>query len=384
MNKLLFISFILLTALLSACIDPYYPEIDKYENTLAVDGLITSDSGPYFVRLQYAATIYTPEINPIENASVYITDDLGNIEYFQETDPGVYSNSSTDFKGTVGRSYLLTISLSENKIYQSGWEKLSAPVGIDSVYAELENYVDPSLPYTLSGYQFYVDTKEVISDTTFLIWRLESTYKYNSAYKCWDIFAGKILPFPKSDSLFTCWKTEMVPKIIVGSTKSSSKKQLLRYPLHYVSGEGRELSVRYSVFVNQYVVSETVYDYWKSVRDQNEIQGSLYTQQPYQIRGNMININNPDEPVIGCFAAAGVAKRRVYYNRPEIEFNYDICVIHDADYEDMRNIWGSRPWEWPIYLSRDANHHLFNPQQWCIDCRQKGGKLERPDFWSDY
>ncbi|HEY9114456.1 MAG TPA: DUF4249 domain-containing protein [Bacteroidales bacterium] len=381
-SKLLFL-FVFLTVIVNACVDRYYPEIDKYNDTLAIDGLITTDPGPYFIKLQLASTIYHPVLNPLSNAEVSVADDLGNIEFFEETEPGVYSSTSPDFRGIAGRSYQLTVTLSENNIYQSSWEKISAPLGIDSVYAELENHIDPNVPYSLSGYQFYVDTKEASTDTTFLLWRLQSTYKYNSDYKCWHVYVGKIELFPKPDSLFTCWKTEMVPEIIVGTTKSSYGNQLKRYPLHYVSGEGRELTLRYSVLVNQLVVSGTVYNYWKSIRDQNEIQGTLYTQQPYQIRGNIVNINNPEEPVIGCFTAAGIAKKRVYYNSPDIDYNYEICIVHEADYENMRNLRGSSPTEWPIYLSMDENHIKFYPEQRCIDCRERGGQLEKPDFWID-
>jgi len=383
MNNPKIIWLFLILVFVSACTDTYYPEIDKYENTLVIDGLISSEPGPYFVHLQLAATIYYPVFNPVANATVFVTDNLGNVENFKETENGIYSNVSPDFQGMAGRSYQLTVILAENKIYQSSWEKLSEPLGIDSVYAELETSIDPNIPYTLSGYQFYINTKESTSDSTYLFWRLKSTYKYNSDYKCRYTYEGRIKLFPNPDSLRTCWKTETVSKIIVGSTESSKGNQLIRFPLHFVSGEGRDLSVRYSVLVNQYVVSKKVYNYWKAVRDQNEIQGSLYTQQPYQIRGNMLNINNPDEPVIGCFAAAGLTTKRVYYNRPNLNFNYDICIPHQGDYDRMRLLSDSDPQEWPIYLSTDVNFAIFYPNQDCIDCRQSGGDLEKPDFWID-
>lgn len=383
MNRTHYFLFLLLAGIVSSCVDPYYPELDKYENTLAVDGLITSGNGPYFVRLQVATTIYKPIYQPVSNATVYITDNLGNSEEFVETEPGLYSNINPDYQGIVGRSYQLTVSLSDDNTYQSGWETIEPPLGIDSVYAELEYHIDPVYPYTLSGYQFYVDTKQAVADSIYILWRMQSTYQYHADYKCTDMYIGRIVPFPKSDSLFTCWKTKMVPEIVVGTTSSRNSNQLIRYPLHYVSGEDRDLSLRYSVLVNQYVVSETVYNYWKSLRDQNEIQGSLYSQQPYQIRGNVRNINNAEEAVFGGFAAAGIAQKRVFYNNPGIEFNYEICIINDADYEDMKNLRASKPYEWPIYLSRDVNHRLFYPQQRCIDCRMRGGQLEKPDFWID-
>lgn len=380
MKKIL---IIFIAAFVSSCVDPYWPDIDKYKNTIAVDGLIDNEPGPYFIRLQQSTTVYYPEFSPISNAVVYVTDDLGNVEEFLETEKGVYSNASPDFQGIIGRSYQLSVLLSETQVYQSSWEKIQSPLGIDSIYTEIESQIDPNIPYNLIGYQFYVDTKAANNDSTYLIWRLGQTYKFQSSFQCHYIYNGSIKPFPSPDSLMTCWKTEKVPGIFIGSTKNSKENRLIRYPLHYVSTEGRELSIRYSVIINQYVINESVYNYWKALQEQNDIQGSLYTQQPYQIRGNMQNSSNPEEPVAGSFVTAGVSSKRIYFDRPSLNFNYSICELGDADYMNMMDLSGLPPSFWPIYLTMDANNRRAFPNQDCIDCRQSGGELEKPDFWTD-
>lgn len=382
MKKRLII-FIFIAGIFSACTDPYWPEIDKYVNNLAIDGLIDNEAGPYYVRLQLSTTVYYPKFNPLSNATVFVTDDLGNVEQFYESENGVYTNASPTFQGKIGRSYQLTVSVSEGQVYQSSWEKIQEPMGIESVYADIEDRIEPSLPYNLVGYQFYIDTKKSLNDSTYLIWRLESTYKYKADFKCWHYYDGTIQRLPKADSLMTCWKTEIVPKVLIGSTQSSNENQLLRYPLHFVSTEGRELAIRYSILVNQYVVNQSVYNYWNAVQHQNDIQGDLYTQQPYQIKGNLYNINNPEEPVAGCFVAAGVSKKRVFYDKPPLKFNYSVCVLGEADYENMANLSTSQPSEWPIYLTMGPGYAIAYPNQECVDCRKSGGKLEKPDFWTD-
>jgi len=373
----------IITVAIGSCVDHYWPDLDKYKNTLAVDGLIDNEPGPYYIRLQLSTTVYYPEYRPLGGATVFVTDNLGNVEEFIETEEGVYTNASPDFQGITGRSYQLTISLSETEVYHSHWETIPEALGIDSVYAEVEDHIDPNVPYNLFGYQFYIDTDIADDDSTYLIWRLEHTYKFESDFKCHFIYAGSIVPFPNTDSLKKCWKTEKVPGILIGSTKNSNENQLSRFPLHYVSTEGRELSIRYSVLVKQYTVSENVYIYWKSLQDQNDIQGSFYTQQPYQIRGNIQNINNPDETVAGCFVAAGVSRKRLYFNRPSLKFNYPICELGEVDYKNMMDLSGLPSSYWPIYLTMDVANHTAFPNQECIDCRQSGGTLEKPDFWID-
>jgi len=49
----------------------------------------------------------------------------------------------------------------------------------------------------------------------------------------------------------------------------------------------------------------------------------------------------------------------------------------------MMDLSGLPPSYWPVYLTNDANGITVYPNQECIDCRQSGGKLEQPDFWTD-
>jgi hypothetical protein len=59
--------FLLIMALLVAvasCIDEYWPELDKYEHLLVVDGLITDDPGPYLIRLSLTSNVKDPKQIP--------------------------------------------------------------------------------------------------------------------------------------------------------------------------------------------------------------------------------------------------------------------------------------------------------------------------------
>jgi len=154
-------------------------------------------------------------------------------------------------------------------------------------------------------------------------------------------------------------------------------------PLHFVSTEGRELSIRYSLKITQHTITADAFTYWNNLQKQNENQGALYANQPYQIHGNVQNINNPDEPVMGYFMAAGISEMRVYVNRPTFTFHYWICQLTQADYEAVGDLRFTRYNDWPIYLTRDNNGTLAWPDERCLDCREKGGTISKPDFWED-
>lgn len=377
------IIFILFASIISSCTEPFWPEIDKYEGALVIDGMITNEPGPYFIRLQSTAPLNNPAIKPFSGAEVLISDDLGNIEFFHEVEEGLYTNTSVDFQGIIGRSYQLTVALAENKTYVSSWEKLPPPVEINSVYAEIE-YHEAVEEEVFPGYQFYVDTREATSDTTYLLWRVESTYKYTSTFQIFFYYDGNLHPFSDFDSLKTCYLTESVPMLNTYKLVNSTTNKLSRFPLFFVSTEDKKLSIRYSALVKQLSLTETAYNYWNRLEQQDEIQGTLYTQQPYQIRGNMHSSQNTNEPVMGCFLVAGISSQRLFVDRPfGVEFYYGECELRQDNFEDYgRRRWLERQY-YPYYVTQTDAGARAIPDEYCADCRDSGGKIEKPEYWID-
>ncbi|HEY9115225.1 MAG TPA: DUF4249 domain-containing protein [Bacteroidales bacterium] len=382
MKKNLFI-LIFLASLLASCTDLYWPEIDKYEGALVVDGMLTNEPGPYTIRLQTTTPLRSPAIKPLSDAEVMITDELGNIEFFHETESGVYTNNSPDFQGKIGHSYQLTVAIADNKTYISSWEKLPPPIEINSVYAEIE-YHEVAEDETYPGYQFYIDTDEASTDTTYLLWRAESTYKYKSTFQIFFYYDGNLHPFSDFDSLQTCYLTNPVPMLNTYKLVNSDENKVNRFPLFFVSTEDKKLSIRYSALVKQLSLTETTYNYWSSLQKQEDIQGSLYTNQPYQIRGNMKNLESDDEPVMGCFLVAGISQKRIFVDRPfGVQFFYGECELRQSNFEDYgRRRFLERQY-YPYYVTQTDAGARAIPDEYCADCRDSGGKIEKPEFWID-
>jgi hypothetical protein len=376
----IFVSFIMIVS----CVDRYWPVIDKYENSLVVDGIISDEPGPYTIRLSLASKVYNPVVQKLSGAIVTVVDQLNNVEIFEESDPGSYTNTDPDFKGVIGNSYQLNIVTKNGNHYQSSFEKLQKPVEIEAVYTEPELHEEVGYNYFISGLQFYIDTKPTDEDSVYLMWKLSSTYKYDADFKARYYYTGTLKVFPNSDSLTTCFKTEKLPEIYSIDFNTLTDNKLTKYPLNYVSTEDRRLSIRYSQLTKQYRITENAFNYWNSVKEQNDQESSLYSIQPYQIRGNIINPDNADEPVMGCFIVAGVSSKRIFIDRPStIEFNYPICTISPNDIDAVADIFHSSPEEWPLYLTYTNTYQLAYPNQDCIDCRKSGGTFDKPEFWID-
>ena len=130
-----YIIYTILILLLISCQKPYYPDnLDSGKNIPVVQGWIYNTPGPYEVTLFWASPFGNQQINPINDAVVYISDDYGNREQLTMTMPGHYFTSIDGIRGTPGHTYSLRIELSDGNIYESNPEKMNEIIEGDTLY----------------------------------------------------------------------------------------------------------------------------------------------------------------------------------------------------------------------------------------------------------
>jgi hypothetical protein len=110
----------------------------------------------------------------------------------------------------------------------------------------------------------------------------------------------------------------------------------------------------------------------------------LYSKQPFQIRGNISNIADSKEIVLGQFMVAGVSEKRVFVDKPPapVKMRFPKCEFTDDVYQNFGAIFEFPPSSWPMFATRGPKGNAL-PNQWCMDCRESGGVIEKPDFWID-
>lgn len=133
---LLFLSVLMLA--LASCETVVDLDLEQGKPTLAVEAIVTDVSKKNFVKLTMS-TPYAGEIpEPVTDAKVTITDDVGNSVAFLHTAEGLYQPAH-EFRGKVGRHYTLTIEALGNT-YQA------------------VSYLSPVPPITKLSYR-YIDGK---------------------------------------------------------------------------------------------------------------------------------------------------------------------------------------------------------------------------------
>ena len=377
------VNIILLGVLLIplACVDKYWPEINNYDNLLVVDGMITNGGDSTIVNLSRSGDVNNEIIDPVTNAKVSISSLLGEEATLGEIQPGKYLLTDSLFNKEIGNSYQLTIVLKNGEVYESKFGELLEPSTIDSVYGEIEYKDINQQGYTPQGLQFYIDNSSPQSDTSFYLWRLWQTYKYSATFTLDYLWEGKFTPVYNPDSLQICWRTKRVSEIFTYSTKFLDDTRLRKYPLVFTNTDTKMLSIRYSLLVEQINISEEDFNYWDALRQQEANQGNLYSYHPVQIRGNIRNINNEDEVVLGNFTVGSISRKRIFVNRPPLTFYFTVCT---PDFDGMMFIGGYGPDDWPVYITDVPGQGMaMGTSDVCFDCRLEGGSLSPPDFWVD-
>jgi len=373
----------LLLLLVQACIDPYEPDINETQEVMVIDGMISDRPGLYKVRVSMSTPYTDPVFNPVGGCVVSVSDNQGNMEFYQESwlEAGVYEAWLDEPFLGVGKSYSLQVVHPSNRIYVSDYDTLLSCPPVDSVYYihEVSGGTDPDDVW--QGLQFYNDVRGFEGGARNYRWRATATWEYHAPNSPQYIrYRAQNIPVTL-DTVHICYLTETIETVYAASTRLLSENNIYKNKLHYVSDQSPRLSERYSLLVEQHSLTDQAYNYWEKLAAQSANSASLYETQPTSSQGNIYNINWPDEKVLGCFYATQVQDKRIFVEKDELDFyvaayncRLDTLVdnssfIYDKYYYliSLQPLGPGPPW--------------LGGLRKCFDCTEWGGENEVPDFW---
>ncbi|NJN28478.1 MAG: DUF4249 domain-containing protein [Cyclobacteriaceae bacterium] len=235
------------------------------------------------------------------------------------------------------------------------------------------------------GAQVYIDTHDPDNNTWYYRWEWQETWEFRTPYNSYIYYDEGEIKLREED-INTCWKSGRSTSIEVATSKNLSSDHISDYPIHFVSAKTDRLNFRYSMLVKQFALSEESYVFWNEMKKFTETLGTLFDPQPSVIKGNIHNVADDKEIVIGYFDASEVKEQRIFIRNsdlPSIRFpNYfssceDTIVSEDmipamlatnymlvAEEMDMTGL--------PVYLFSTAG---------CVDCTKYGTNV-KPPFWN--
>lgn len=257
-----------------SCIDPINLDLDTGKTNLVVFGWITNESKSYEIKLSRSNGYSDQSGFPaISGAQVYVSDYLNNRYDFEEVgSTGSYLSDPSSFVGVPGYFYQLTI-IDGEQTYISAMEEMPH-LGI-AEDAFVNFIADPS--------EFEIDS----NDENFFITAFINDDPSMENYYRW--------------------------KVYVNDELRNQPEELVLFDDRFTNGNkfrfdaANVLFTEFDVAYFQHMsMSKSAFDYYNDLKAQTSNSTLSPRTQPGVIIGNMSNLNDPEELVLGYFGASEV------------------------------------------------------------------------------
>lgn len=367
-------TILLLFIFLASCKKPFQaPETAEAGTVLVVEGgIAVGDSAENkFLLSRLKPLEDTTLSNPEPGASVSIMSSTGRTWLLPEISRGEYrAVNSIPFNA----NYKLRVTTRSGKRYETPFLKPINTPDIDSI-----SWLQPQ------DLNVFVNSFDPGNATRYYRWEYAETWEYRSYYETFlDFVNGQIVFRPPGDQIYSCWRTKESNTIILGSTVALSENRISFQPLVNIPYGDEKASVRYSIYVKQYGITKEAFEFWSILKKNTELTGTLFDPQPSQLPGNITSLDDPSEKVIGYISAGRQVNKRIFIRRPELsswpkEDESLGCVVKAGSPDQMVAELSSDTTYAPAYSITGGGVAIA--KKICVDCRRKGGTINKPAFW---
>jgi hypothetical protein len=156
-----------------------------------------------------------------------------------------------------------------------------------------------------------------------------------------------------------------------------------------VPASSEKISIKYSINVKQYVLTQTAYNFWQNLASTTQQLGSLFDPQPSQVKGNVHSLTNPAETVVGYVSASTVQSKRIFIGFFDVQAWHYVKYYSDLDCstisippDSLASYFpSSGPRSWLIEGTLPSSPNFIIVPADCADCRVHGGTNVKPSFW---
>jgi hypothetical protein len=377
MQRTLYYS-LLLALVLVGCREKYLPPVNgDSRNLLIVEGVINSGTGPTNIRLSRSMRLIDSlKIRAELNAVVTVQGKDNTSFPLAPKGNGLYSADQLTLN--VNQQYRLHIKTADGKEYASSYVEVKRTPPIDSV----------SWRRTDRGVEIFVSSHDALNKTRYYQWDYEETWEIHSVVAAeYDYIERdkKVIPIdPYQEKIVFCWKSAPSTRLLLGSTAALSNDVLKEQPLTIIPTNDERLGVRYSILVRQYALTQGAHDFLSMMKKNTEELGSIFGPLPSELKGNIQNLADPTEVVIGYVTAASIEEKRIFINANQVDnwkFVFGCQTITVPNMPDSITYYfpSFRPYA-AISTPAGITHYLgITPN--CADCRLRKGVNVKPSFW---
>jgi hypothetical protein len=378
-----------MAAAASSCVYPFEPDVKSSAGrNLVIEGdILIGDIST--IQLGYMAYLDEDYYELAVPAEVQVESESGKVYQGRNiTDANNYVVNLID--ATKDDKYRLHVKLDDGREYATAWTTPRRPCVVDEITHELDS--------TRSQVRFNISLHSDDGEQYFR-WYFDEDWEYESLYEAKYLYN----PPPKEDfdnggtdpgymtkivrprdGTHYCWMNDVSHLLLFTTTRDLESNRVTEKNFFRVASQSQKMSLLYAMTVRVESLSKESYDYWNAMKTNSEKVGDLFSPIPSEMRGNIYNVKDSTELVLGYINVSGVAEKRVfvdnsvtgyYVKNPRIpEENWMIPITTD---------------EWPRYyyyknylpVSEGEGPEFYWAPKRCVDCRLQGGTKERPSFW---
>ena len=315
---------------LNACIDPYNSDFGQENKVLVVEGLLTNDlQNPDTIRIQYS--FYFNEYvykKPIAGTQASIVSSAGQETKLISagTEGGFVPPAA--FRINANEKYTLKFTLGDGKSYESTPQQILPTPPIDKIYDVFNptSRLSSDGKTKLSANEVYLDFQDIPNQKNNYLWRYTHyerlpyciTCEPNSKYKAFTESCVKnTQAFDRNPAYDyqckgTCYSILPSRTVNILSDVASDgrliKGQLIaKIPMYGYYG--------CLVVIDQMSISPEIFNFNKVLETQSQATGGLADTPAAAIVGNIRNINNSEDKVVGYFGIADIKRKRYWVDR---------------------------------------------------------------------
>ena len=325
MTKLRIWGFLLLLLGFSSCVDQISFPLEKAVNErLIVSGLITNEKGTKRIFLSTTTAANRPPLfvngyytqndapRPVQNARITLWRAgqplLG--EAFQEVRSGVYEYELEE-PLEEGLPYFVEIQIG-GKTYRSAPQVMPSVLGEDDLSFTFERARIGTNP---DASQLILKTELTLPQVTgayYLRWSVEEAY-------FWDLtfFPNPFNTPPPNCIVFAYPDPERITLVngeVLNRPGGKSTQVIAQRPVD------QSFLSRHYFMANQLSITKEAYTYWERVREVVNNSGSVFDSPPAAIRGNVSNVKDPSEVVLGFVEVAKARETRLFTTRGDVPY----------------------------------------------------------------
>lgn len=309
--KNFYVIIILFAIILICCKKAYNPEVTTINgNYLVVEGLINTGADSTFIKLSRSVILADKNTSKVETGAVVTVESSTNESYplVEKLKTGVYGAPPLNLDNS--KKYRVRIKTAKGVVYLSDFVEAKVSPKIDSISWSTDN----------GGLQLYANTHDAANNTHYYRWEYAETWEFTSKFASGFKADGKQI-VPRNiltENIHDCWGNSNSSTIVLGSSIKLTQDVIYKAPLTFVTSESEKISHKYSLLVRQYALTKEAFEFWQLLKKNTENLGSIFDAQPSQLTGNIHNIANATEPVLGYIGAGTVEQKRILVPRDQL------------------------------------------------------------------